>query len=81
MTAQSVHAKEMHNSHITDGVCWEPSPRQARQFFEIFVVQLNNENFFGEISRISFALFVRRNSWHIWCSFFFFFFLERCYAV
>ena len=34
---------------------------QARRFVEIFGgVQLNNQNFFGEISRILFALFVHR---------------------
>ena len=34
---------------------------QARRFVEIFGgVQLNNHNFFGEISRILFALFVQR---------------------
>ena len=33
---------------------------QARRFVEIFGVQLNNQNFFGEISQILFALFVHR---------------------
>ena len=59
---------------------------QARRFVEIFgEVQLKNQNFFAEISRILFALFVHRRL-YLRCSYvaiahlmqFFFSFLVLC---
>ena len=57
-TIASPKPKKKHRLVVNNGLC--PSVMKARRFVEIFGVQLNNQNFFGEISRILFALFVHR---------------------